>query len=273
MNRLYKLLFFIILCSILFACSKKDNKDNEIPLVNNSAKLKITFSHYCNGKPVVYDSMMYYNKAGNKYEITEIQYFISDVVLYKNGQKQITINQWNDIYYIDTNLPETFVWEVFDQISPDNYDSIAFTFGINKAKNISFMFVNPPERDMFWPEVLGGGYHYLKLNGFWENIESQRKVFNFHLGPGQIYTSENTTEVDSIIGFVDNSFFVSLKNSYITFEAGQTTEINIRMNVEKWFEYPTIFDFNIHESNMMQKQSSMKIASENGQYAFELTKM
>jgi hypothetical protein len=25
------------------------------------------------------------------------------------------------------------------------------------------MFVNPPEVNMAWPEVLGGGYHYLML--------------------------------------------------------------------------------------------------------------
>jgi hypothetical protein len=72
------------------------------------------------------------------------------------------------------------------------------------------MYVNPPEVNMFWPEVLGGGYHYLMINGKWIDNNNQSKIYNFHLGRGQLYKG-NVINVDSIYGFVDNSFALFLK--------------------------------------------------------------
>ena len=42
------------------------------------------------------------------------------------------------------------------------------------------MFVNPPEVNMMWPDVLGGGYHYLMLNGKWKTPENNEKFMWNH---------------------------------------------------------------------------------------------
>ena len=55
---------------------------------------------------------------------------------------------------------------------------------------------------MFWPEMLGGGYHYMKMNMIWSDT-SALNPFNMHLGIGQIYSSLEPN-VDSITGFVPN---------------------------------------------------------------------
>ena len=171
-----------------------------------SGKLQLEFIHKINGSEIVFDNMMYVNEAGNNYLVSEIQYFISDVTLHKPDGSKLLLDAWEDIHYVDTDIQETSIYAFKDEISPDDFNKISFTFGINEEKNNSLMFVNPPESFMFWPENLGGGYHYLKLNGKWINELEQVSPYNFHLGIGQIYHSFPY----SITGFVQNYFTIEI---------------------------------------------------------------
>lgn len=131
------------------------------------------------------------------------------------------------------------------------------------------MFVNPPESFMFWPENLGGGYHYLKLNGKWLNELDQAAPFNFHLGIGQIYFSYP----DSISSFVQNYFRVILPASAFNLAVGETKSVEVIMNVENWFQSPNIYNHNTHGGDIMQKQHVMALAVENGWNVFTANTM
>ena len=63
---------------------------------------------------------------------------------------------------------------------------------------------------MMWPDILGGGYHYMMINGKWKNENNVTDNFAFHLGIGQLYKS-NVIDVDSIYAFVQNYFYVKLQ--------------------------------------------------------------
>jgi hypothetical protein len=250
-------LTFFVLLSIFSGCNKKESPAPE------SSKIILNFTHYNNGVPQEYDTMKYENAAGNQYLVNEIQYFISDVRLqYSDGNTQL-LDDWKDIHYVDSDLPETHTWPVFDELQAGDVETIVFTFGITAQKNNSLMFVNPPERDMFWPEVLGGGYHYLKLNGKWRTPEDQIYPFDFHLGIGQIYAG-GVVHVDSITGFVQNHFDVELPGSSFTINEGESIEAEIRMNVENWFQNPNIYDHNNWGGDIMQTQAAMQLGCENG---------
>ena len=147
-------------------------------------------------------------------------------------------------------------------LNPGDYDSISFTFGIPKEKNISLMYVNPPEVNMAWPDMMGGGYHYLMINGFWKNTNNQKTPFNFHLGIGQIYSGPNST--GTITGFVQNYFPVSLKNASFSIRKGETKEIQIIMNIDGWFKTPNVYNHNYWGGAIMQNQAAMQMAKENG---------
>jgi len=245
---------------ILFftACSDKDP-----PPTPGEGKITFNFSHYNNNEPLQYDTMIYINAAGNHYLVNEIQYFISDVKLCRSDGTYQLIDQWKDIHYVDTDLPETHSWHVFDPILPGDYERITFTFGITELKNQSLMFVNPPERDMFWPEVLGGGYHYMKLNGKWLSASGQILPFDFHLGIGQIYAG-GVVIIDSITGFIQNYFEVNLPNSSFTISEGDELIFEIRMNVENWFQTPIVYNHDDWGGDIMQNQDAMHIGCVNG---------
>lgn len=130
------------------------------------------------------------------------------------------------------------------------------------------MFVNPPESYMFWPEFLGGGYHYMKLNGKWledgQTIETT--PFNCHLGRGQIYYSFP----DSIIGFIPNEIRVSLPASSFEVKAGENLQVYLTMNIENWFEEPHIYDLDYFGSYTMQNQEAMQTLKDNGYNVFSV---
>lgn len=256
---LYPLLLLLVL--IGFSACEDPTETPE-----TSQHIKLNFLHHLNNEPLKFDTMMYTNAAGNEYLVNEIQWFISDVQLSREDGSEILLDQWKDIHYIDTDLPESQSWEVFDELPAGDYTGISFTFGISEEKNHSFMFPNPPERDMFWPEFLGGGYHYMKLNGKWKEPDGSITPFDFHMGIGQIYYSYP----DSITGFVHNDFEVQLAGSEFNLASNETKEINIIMNVENWFKDPHVYDHNVWKGYIMQNQEAMQTAKENGANVFSV---
>jgi len=236
--------------------------------VPSYGKIAIGFDFKVDGDSLQVDTLKYFNAAGNPYLISEIQYFISDVTLYKSDGSSLNIDNPKDLHYIDSDLPDTWTWEINNDIPAGTYDSLGFRFGISEEKNISFMFVNPPESFMFWPEYLGGGYHYMKLNGKWleDGQTIQTTPFNCHLGIGQIYYSYP----DSIIGFIHNDFSVSLPGSSFQMVDGEKKLIKITMNIEEWFKDPFIYDLNFWGSYTMQNQDAMQTLKENGYNVFSV---
>ena len=261
-----RILFLLTLVSYLSACRKDDKTTPASP----SGKIFFSMNHQVNGQPLKENELIYTNAAGNDYLVTEVKYFISDITFYRNDGLKKVIGEWKDIFYVDENIPETKAIRFFDAIPAGAYDSITFVFGISEQKNKSFMYVNPPEVDMFWPEMLGGGYHYMMFNGKWKDTTGFIQPFNFHLGIGQLYRG-NTTNVDSIYAFVQNYFTVHLPGSAFIMHDQDTLTFQLSMNIEKWFENPHVFDFNYWGGAMMQNQPAMQMAKENGWDVFSIT--
>lgn len=226
-------------------------------------------SHEVNGQPLKLNISGYTNAAGNEYIIAGLKYFISDVTLYGKGNLVKTLTQPKDIYYIDEEIPSTK--EIFfnNVIPAGEYDSVSFVFGITGEKNISYRFVNPPENLMAWPDALGGGYHYMKLDGKWKDINAMLQPFNFHLGIGQLYhgTGYNT---DSIYAFVQNWFRVSLPGTAFTIRNGELKSLRLVMNISNWFTNPHDYNFNYWGGAVMQNQEAQQTIRENGWNVFSI---
>ncbi len=253
-----------LLAGLWLICFSACKREEVIPPdEQETGNISIKFTHYVDSEPLQTDTLLYVNAAGNQYMINEVQYFISDVVLISEDNSEVSIDDWEDIHYVDSDIPSTMSWTVPDKIKTGNYKAIRFIFGITQAKNISYMYVNPPERDMFWPEFLGGGYHYLKLNGKWKDTANLVVPFDFHLGIGQTYAG-GVVDVDSITGFVQNYFQLNLQDTVFTVSKGATTPLEIRMNISNWFDTPHLWDHNVYGSYIMQNQDAMQKAKENG---------
>ncbi len=211
--------------------------------------------HEVDGTSLVMDNLNYANEAGNPYLVNEVQWFISNLELENcNGDCIRLMETW----YIDTNIPGSQSIGISD-VPLGSYRTIRFTFGLNDADNQSGVFNNPPESNMFWPDELGGGYHYMKLNGKYQTSDSLLAPLAIHLGRGQ---NAELTE------FYDNSFVVELPIELDVYE-GKDYPVGIIMNINKWFRDPYIYDFNTFGSAIMQNQEAQSILKANGNGVFQ----
>lgn len=218
--------------------------------------LTLTASHEVDGTPLVTDALRYTNEAGNAYLVNEVQWFLSNLELEDYEGNRIMLTK---TWYIDTNLPETQTLRV-PEIPAASYRILRFTFGLCDADNLSGAFGNPPESNMFWPDEMGGGYHYMKLNGKYHNADSLLAPLAIHLGRGQ---NADLTE------FYDNSFTVELPIELDVYR-GRDYCLGLVMNLNQWFRTPHIYNFNTYGSAIMQNQQAQTLLKENGFDTFHI---
>lgn len=263
-------LIFILITTFLFiiAGCKKDPEKPEI--LNTSGKLNIEFKHIVGTDSLILNSNCYINEAQNHYQIDELMYFISDVKLFIHQSTPKLIDDWKSIHFVDVKMPGSLEWKIYDSIPQGNIDSISFIFGLTEQRNQSFLFVNPPESNMFWPDILGGGYHYMMLNGKWIITNQEETPFNFHLGIGQIYTDTITHNTSTITEYVQNYFTVTLPTPNLTIHANRTSTLTLQMDISSWFKTPYVWDFNYWGGSVMQNQRAMNGIKENGFDVFSI---
>ncbi len=240
------LLFVSSFLLALVACNKPAS-DSEIHL---------QISHEVDGEPLVTDTLCYVNEAGNHYLVNEVQWLISNVMI------QDEQGEWHDIgkaFYIDTDITDSQTIHK-SAIPVGRYVTLQFVFGLNSDDNQSGYFSNPPESEMFWPDELGGGYHYMKLNGKYLNADSLLAPLAIHLGIGQN---------DELTSFYDNSFVVSLPIDF-TVSEGSDNRLNLIMDIENWFRSPNTYDIFHYGSAIMQNQEAQSLLKENGRDVFSI---
>jgi len=285
----YLVMAGIIFSMLTFAGCKKSEE------AASFGKLGLNMKHEVDSENLKTDALIYTNAAGNRYMVTEVQWFISKVHLLNAAGEEVGLTESVDenIFYIDTDIPETWTISNTQPIPAGDYTGIRFTFGLDKEGNVSHRFVNPPESFMFWPSYLGGGYHYMKLNGKWLNTSGISEPFNFHLGIGQEYFEDGKSGsglyefgdrsnyehcegylppqmLSSVTAFIHNYFSLDLPLNF-TIKADETTNLDFIMAIEKWFYGYKIYDHDVWGGAIMQQQEAMDIACRNGVNAFSLS--
>ena len=252
-------LLVIVLVLLAVACTKPKEK----------AEISLNLGYEVNGKPLVTDTLYYENEAGNQFLITEIQWFLSNIELKNEVGDWIMLHQpgladtldISRVYYIDTDIPESQTLHS-SPVEVGHYTAIRFTFGLDESDNQTGLFTDPPESEMFWPDMLGGGYHYMKLNGKYLNTEGHLAPLAIHLGIGQ---NEDCTE------FYQNYFIVELPIDF-TVKANTENQLDLTMVIDNWFRNPHTIDFDEFGSHIMQNQTAQRLLSGNGKDVFKIGK-
>ena len=159
----------------------------------------------------------YTNESGQNYNVQRLQYLISDIILHKdNGDSKIL----KDIHFIDLEDPSTLSFNA-GVLENANYTSISFTMGLNPEKNISNLYVNEDfHTTMIWPEMMDGGYHYMKLEGDYDTIT-------------QGYATHTGGTMGGDYSF-NNNKNISLS---VNDELGNIS-IDINMEINNWYKNP-----------------------------------
>ena len=176
--------------------------------------LNINFKHYVDGSELVANEMIYTNESNYNYSIRTLRYLISDITLHTNNGNLTLLDE---VHFVDISIDSTLSLNI-PQINYQNYTSISFTMGLDSIKNITDLFLNENFFPSFvWPQFLGGGYHYMQLEG---DFNSELTGYTTHTG--------GTDGID----FSFNKIF----------PINDITHININMEITNWYKNPEIFE-------------------------------
>jgi hypothetical protein len=253
--------------SLLFVSCKEENRYGYV---------RLAFEHYWDDEPIQIDKTTpYINAAGNILTFDRLEYFISDLTL--SGASVVKVEHPN-IRYITNDTAYSILLLTY-QIPTGNYSDIHFTFGLDSEKNKSGIFSNPPQSNMFWPETMGGGYHYMKIDGWWRNEgEVVTTPFGLHLGALEEIIRHDTVfanqQRDSVVSItpvyqkIHNHFPVSISRNFRVEHQKITTVDPIIMDVKKWMEGRSRWDFNVMGGAIMSRQRALDSLAQNGRNVF-----
>lgn len=248
---------FIVAVFLLTSCDP-DPKTGDVA---------IHFTHYVDQSPLQLNQQIYSNAAENPYQVNEVKYFVSKLYFITTDNKLVKVEQDAGLHYVDLNYPATTSWSI-KNIEEGEYQAVQFVFGLDEEDNQSNRFPNAPECNFFWPQHLGGGYHYMQINGKWQPPAGNLKNFNFHTGIGQLYYS-NVLAIDSIYAYVHNYIALTVPVSF-TINKDKTSNLELRMNLDQWFKDPYVYDFNYFGSSIMQNQNAQSVIKANGRDVFQI---
>tara|TARA_B110000240_G_scaffold128284_1_gene142608 strand:+ start:40 stop:774 length:735 start_codon:yes stop_codon:yes gene_type:complete len=209
----------------------------------NQTDLTINFTHTVDAEELTTNSMIYSNSAGENYDVRTLKYLISDITLHAENENEIILS---DIHFIDISEESTFSFTVED-FPNNNYTSISYKMGLDTIKNTNNLHINESYHSaMAWPETNGGGYHYMKLEGAYNNDST---FYNTHTG-GTMGGDYSFNNVDNISLTIDD-------------DLGDVS-ININMEINNWYNSPNQIDFSSYGMGIMMNMMMQMDIKNNG---------
>jgi len=194
-------------------------------------------------KQLFWDSLMYQNAAGENYSISRLQYYISHLRFFKNTQLVYFLDT---VFYVDAMFNNQIL---LNKIPAGAYDSMAMYIGVDPTHNIHGKIPATAENiAMQWPINMGGGYHFLKLEGHWLD-NGQQPGFAIHLGT--------------------NPYLIHAgSKGNINVGSSKTNQLTLTMNINEWFTHPLDFSFSKDGGYTMGEDTLMQRIMENGKDVF-----
>ncbi|HJP30424.1 MAG TPA: MbnP family protein [Candidatus Latescibacteria bacterium] len=189
---------------------------------DDAGTLTVHFDHQIADETLDIDAMaIYTNAAGNTYTVSRLEYIVTDIDLIRDDGATYHLR---DEHYRNAASAATTSFTAIG-VPAAQYSACRFVFGIDPARNVTGALPNTSDfNNMEWPAPMGGGYHYMRLEGLFDD-GGESQAFLSHLGPS---------------GGSDFSFVVELPLSLHV--DGEDSEIHIVMDVNEWFEDPVVYD-------------------------------
>ncbi len=199
-----------------------------------------------------FDVTEYTNAHGEVLTLSKLVYLISDITFTNANGDVYTGDDYN---LINVREGENLTFTPNVAIPAGDY-SVSFTFGFNDEDNAEvYQDLNSADGGWNVPLILGGGYHYMRMEGKFTSAIITPTETNF-----QFHTIRAANPMVSPLLLTDTSFVVNL--GVIT--VGETTQIEIAMNVAEWFKNPNTWDLNVLYTMLMPNYDAQIMMNENG---------
>ena len=244
-----KLLIIIAIISLV-SCSSDDDKASDI-------LISVTNSQNWDGENITASDLgtkEFTDENGEILKIERLRYLISKVILTNSYGDEIEIGSYKLVDLTDNN---TLNYATNILVPPGTYTGISFVYGFNEEDNIDQAYLDLNTASWNWPEMLGGGYHFMQLDGAFTSPTNLSPLpFNYHNGTARI--SDGVFEQNFIRVNVDG---LSIDSN---------TTIDIQMNLAEWFKNPKTWDLNLLNTGLMGNYDAQRKMNENGQSVFSI---
>ncbi len=173
-------------------------------------KIIVRFENIANGKKIVLNDSVYENNFGEKYTVSKLKYYVSNICLLTKGALEVD----KTVYLIDAAKENTIIKKDGRKIV-----GISFLLGVDSILHCSGAQSGAldPLKDMFW--TWNNGYIMFKLEGKSASSSADNNRIEQHIGG---YKGEYKT-MRKIVLLVNEKYF--LKNNTIT----------IQMNLDEYW--------------------------------------
>ncbi len=241
---------WILLSMFLIACGDDDTITLDKPTIN------FHFKHLYKTNNIdirTDNSLVYTNEAGNPWNIKSIKYYISKLIIYKDDSIAYDVNMVKLINPAESNTE--YQEYILKDIPAGRYTKMSFIFGVDSTRNKFLGLGNTSEANsMEWPDPLGGGYHFMMMEGVYQNNNNVLSGYAIHLGKN------------------NNQYYAEYPIDF-TAKDGAKANINIIMNVDQWFDGINTIDLNDGYGYMMDDDAKQLLFKQNASSVFSIEQL
>ena len=244
MRKKYCLLILILI--LVTRCSEEKEC-----CVQPQFTITLNFTHHWNGlkiTPKDFNELKFTNENGERLSIERLRYLVSNISL---------INSKN--YHLIDVGENSGTSITIPELTDESY-ALSFRFGFSDEDNTDGTYQDLNSANFSVPGMLGGGYHFMQLDGKYIDNNNEASGFNYHT-----IKAVDRTDPDNL-KFEDTSFEVNLG----TIVVANTTEIEIKMNLAEWFKNPNTWNLNELNTVLMPNFEAQKMMRANGDSVFSL---
>ena len=248
-----KIIPFLITVLLFLSCER----DNENSI--SQATTTFNFTHNWDGTLVTnsnFNTIQYTNANGEQMSIEKLRYLISKITFTKSTGENLILSGYN---LVDVTNNTNLSFTPINTIPLGNYSNVKFTFGFDNDDNYNGNYTDLNSVSWIVPGLLGGGYHYMQLEGKFIDDTATESGYAYHA----IRAVDKTGQTPV---FQDTFFEVNLGAVTITNNA----TFNIEMNIAEWFKNPNTWDLNVLNNMLMPNFDAQIMMNENGQNVFTL---
>ncbi len=270
-----KIALLLVLATVAFGCNESDDSTPEVLGCMDSDSLNynpdattddgscvyaktltFTFTQNWGGTPVTsanFNNTEYTNEAANVLKISKLRYLISAIELHGVDSTLV----FNDYKLVDLTDANSLSLTISSSVPTGDYTGISFVYGFNKEDNVSGAYPDLNAANWNWPAMLGGGYHFMQMEGTYKDTNGDTQPYAYHNGTARV--SDGVFEQNFIPFDFNRNFTVS-----------DDTTIEIKMDISEWYKNTYTWDLNVYNVDLMMNYDAQKHMHENGPTVFSI---
>ncbi|MCG2617011.1 hypothetical protein LZZ85_22135 [Terrimonas sp. NA20] len=232
MKTYQQILLLCISSSMLFATCKKEKIEQPL---EEPVSGTVEFDNIIGGQNLLLNTVNYSNASGEQFNITLLQYYISNISLRKTDGSVYTVNQDSSYFLVRENDPSTRFARF--KIPAGDYDQLSFVIGVDSLRSTMDISKRTGVLDpagghddgMYWG--WNSGYIFFKMEGISPSAPvdpSGQRKFRYHIGGFGGYSAPTINNIRKVT--------IDLKASGIMqARHGRTPNIHLMADILKVF--------------------------------------